>query len=468
MKTITQTLKAEIVKPVDGDWDSLGETLRALRYPLHRVMNNTITDIEVAQRRGDRTHPRTISYQMVTENWKRERREAEERVNGKKRSYIMDDRIAELEPHSSVRLGVAGDVYTKWSKYNKGKWKGDSSLPSFRGRPPISIASSNKAIGLTAENGLVVLRFPLLGASAPKDRRRCAVSLAVEGGSDHAKLRWLLDNPSAIGGVKLSQRKCRTRDKKGPGKWKWFAFISYTHDVEGTDVGRVMAVHRSVHNFVTVSVSRSDESARDAWTEILDTGEEIVKHRRSFDARRRSIQRNMKRTPGSGARGRGRKRRFEAVTKLDDAHARFVDTKCKQVAAKVVRIAKDRGVKTVILEDWANPITPDVCDLGYAEYFVRSFPLAQCKAAIEWASKREGLEVHTVGGQYHSRCCPKCGHVHVDPQPSTFLCVECKLERPTDVIAAWNMLRNAGFGVPLEEAVAQEKKASRRLKGASK
>src|SRR5438128_2291447 len=53
MSTMVSTMRCEVVKPLDGDWKDLGRTLRALRTPLHRVLNGVITQLELRHARSE-------------------------------------------------------------------------------------------------------------------------------------------------------------------------------------------------------------------------------------------------------------------------------------------------------------------------------------------------------------------------------------------------------------------------------
>jgi hypothetical protein len=49
-ETITRTVRLAVVKPLDGDWGELGLILRALRAPLHRVLNAVVRELELGPR----------------------------------------------------------------------------------------------------------------------------------------------------------------------------------------------------------------------------------------------------------------------------------------------------------------------------------------------------------------------------------------------------------------------------------
>ena len=133
-----------------------------------------------------------------------------------------------------------------------------------------------------------------------------------------------------------------------------------------------------------------------------------------------------------------------------DAEENWVRTRCQQAAARVVKLAIARGVSTIMIEKWNNPITGESSDGDDPqERLVRSFPFGQLKECILWAAKRAGLNVVEVDTWGHSKNCPKCRNqgtvVNGYSGDRLFKCSNCELTRSVDAIAAWNMLvENAG------------------------
>lgn len=457
-KQITQTLRCKLVKPVDRTWDELGMTLRALSWPLHRVLNGVITELELAARaeethRAEPIHPRTRSYRLTRDLWRAERQAAADRVASGK-PYAGDEAIATTGPASSVVLGMTGLVFARWDKFRKERWRGKMSLPTFKVGPPICVASSSKAVTIEASDGTAVLTLRLVEKEKP-------VRLVVVpyGPAGFSALRSILRGSAKLGEAKIKH--------DGSG---WQVFLSYTHDAPSRASGRTMALHRGVHCFLSAAIS--GDGAREAYTPgPLETGDDILQHKRGYNARRRSLG-QQGRQLGAGAKGHGRSRRYERIENLESAEANWVRSKCQEVAAHAMRLADQRGVSRILLEDWGNPATN--ADSGIVETLVRQFPLAQLKETIHWAAKKRGIEVVEAPGSYQNRDCPACGHRHQEPplrrdrsgRLSIFLCSECRLERPVDVIAAWNLLVRDGKPSPLADAKKAGKRAAGRLRAA--
>lgn len=459
--TLTATARLKIVKPVDGDWDALGRVFRALRAPAHRVLNAVVRELELngpgewwAPTDGDvkadreRCHPRTASYRIAGSIWRQERADAAARV-AKKKPYAGDEAIAVLEPSSSVQLGLAGAAYARQQKFSKERWKGSMSLPSFKGGSPIYVAG--QGVSLRAEDGAAILDMNLLVGG------RTRVIVQACDGSGFAKLRTLLDAPDQIGDIRIIE------DDRGHGGW--FAFVSYSFAKPTPRHGGTMALHRGISCFLSAAVARSDENKQNAYTTILETGGDILKHKQGYTARRRDLGKQGRQL-GAGAKGHGIARREERVTRLEDSEARWVKTKCQETAAHAIRLALKYGVSRILVEDWTNPAKDGAPELGaHVEYMVRSFPLAQLLTSIEWAAQKSGITVERMRTDNNSRDCPHCGHRHDQSQHGTFTCEKCELKRSADVVFAWNMLLRDGKAPGIAEANEATKRAVKKLRG---
>ncbi len=461
MATLIATLRLEVVKPLDCDWDTLGSQLRTIQLPLHRVLNSVITDLEVNDRAGKYKkgnglgpggkdlHPRTDSYRLTRDSWENERRQAADRV-ARKKSYAGDDQLSQLQPSSSPVLGLSNAAFARWQKWKKEAWKGTMSLPSFKSPSPIYVVG--QGVKLTSENGSAVLSVQLL--KGPWTR----IVVRPYHTSGFAAIKRILQNPDSMGDLRLVRE---THD----GKQKWQAFVAYSFEVEEVSKGRTMALHRGVRNFLSVAISR--EGSQEAYTTILETGEDIRRYKDVYKARLRSLS-SHRRQLGTGAKGHGHARHYERVTKLKGAEERWVRTKCQEVAAHAIRLGERRGVTRILIEDWTNPAKDGAPELGkHVEQIVRSFPLAQLREAILWAAKKKGWEVEVVPSDYNSRTCPNCGTVNEDVNGTTFRCSKCLLERSVDVIYVWNMLLRDGKPSALPDAKTSAKRSAGRLRGKS-
>lgn len=462
--TVVKTARCLIVRPVDGDWDALGRTLRALQTPAHRVLTNVARDLELARHDASNEKPlRSLCYDFVKKRWAEERDAARARCARKRGGYQGDEAVAEVLPSSALALGMDGVVYERWKRFDKDRWSGKSTLPTFRSKPSLCVAG--QGVRLRARDGRYLLRVSLLPGHGT------ANTLAVRpyAGKDHGVLNRVLDGTATLGSIQIK------RDgKDGPHKGKWMVLISCSEErVEPPAAGRTMAVHRGVSNFLTMAIAR--EGNRSARTRIVQTGDDIVRSYAIYDRRLRSMQK-QKGQVGKGARGHGKKRREQHLKNLKGKQANRIASKCEQVAADLMRHAQRDGVSRILIEDWANPASEgDSAPLGrHVAAIVRRFPMGRLRDCIERAAELRGIRVERVSTYYNSCRCPKCEHVHETPplhrdgrqKLTVFQCHECDLKRPVDVVFAWNMLVRDGQELPLDDAIAAEKRAVEAIRAA--
>lgn len=454
VKTLTSTLRLELVKPVDRDWSELSLLLFALRTPIRNVLNATVTDLELAFRAGNQTHPRTLSYQRVSHFWTRAREDSSESKNAQ--FARLNDKIRLTEIGSMVTLGVAEEAYARWGKYHKERTKGTMSLPCYAGKQPICVAG--KGVSLAAEDGGYVLDVAFLAG------RYNSTRLAVRpyGPSGYAMLHRLISGEVRLGSIKIVRER-----HNGKAKWQILIACTFERPLPPAELN-IMAVHRGIHCFLTCSISGSEKHA---YTTVLETGLDVLAHQQAYSARRRGLGAHG-RELGRGAKGHGTERRYERITRLEDSDARWTRTKCQEVAAHAIKLAKRRHVGTILLEKWNNPQTDKdelaekAGEQSFVERMVRHFPFAMLKECISFAAAKAGITVIEVGAEYDSRTCPACERLHAEvpiDKERTFMCEGCRLERNVDAIAAWNMLRKFGAQPPIKKAIKDSNKLAKKL-----
>jgi transposase len=346
-----------------------------------------------------------------------------------KKGYPLDKTIVEMAPSSALQLGAASVAFARWKKFDKERWKGTMSLPSFGNDSPIYI--SGAGVNVRVEDGRYIAALNLI-EKAP----RIEMSLALDGGSVHAHMRRVI-----LGEAKLGDAKIIYVERKK----KWMLLMSVTWQAPAITPGRTMALHRGIRSFLTLAIARgNDPKKHDARTMILETGEDVVRHKQAYTARRRSLG-QQRRQQGQGAHGHGIARAMQPITRLEDAEARWVRSKCQEIASHACKMGESYGVTRVLLEDWTNPAKDGAPELGeHVERLVRTFPFRQLRDAIEWAARKRGWTIVLVKGAGESRDCPNCGHTNEVTKSDLFRCKSCQLERPVDYIAVWNLLVRDG------------------------
>lgn len=196
------------------------------------------------------------------------------------------------------------------------------------------------------------------------------------------------------------------------------------------------------------------------------TGEDVIAFKAKIKARKESVSRHLRSLElGKGARGHGMKRRFAALTRIDDAEARFVDTRCKNWAAYIVKLllAPARNVGKLIVakpkENEKDKEFIDSVDDEILQAWLRNFPFAKAFDCLKRACEYKGISVEEVNFNFNTRRCPApdCGHIHASRQDGMFTCEVCEFKRPSDQILALNMLKDAVGDAPMKKSEAIRK-----------
>lgn len=517
---IVRTLRAEVVRPVDMSWDDGGAILRALSGPLHRVLNKAITDLELAVAAGGtlevqdgRTGKTKVvsrlayAYNQIKRHWADERRRAAEAIPkfealatqaaealSRARSAVETPGLTEeelkeaekqarkreselaaaqrtvatlqaqstLEPTSKVLNQVTAVLMARWKKWNELRWSGEMTLPTFSRRSPIYVR--DEGVRLYKEG-----RHPVLELKLVVDPNVIRLGLRVDGAGAHAQLNELLENPDNVRSAQVCQN----------SHGAWSVRIAFREAKRLTTGKRVMALHRGMLNFITAAIEKDEGAgAKKAITKVLEHGGAIVEHKRRYQARRRSLGWHGK-SLGRGAKGHGHDRRYERLTELSDAEARFVQTKCQETAAHAIRMAKWYNVGHILVESWTAPRKrkskskqPDTqleaAEVEETSWYVRNWPWAQLLGCIEWAAKKEGIKVTTVPGCSEGLLCPNCGSPDgTTDSVGTYKCPACDLKRPRDIIYSWSMLRAVGAEPGIKEDAAVRRKLARAVRQAN-
>lgn len=449
--TLTAVLTAEIIKPISCTWDEIGPHMRDLRSVMHRCLNDAMTAMAANDRapKEAQVHPRTLAYREVNASLERTREWASKAVrkHGASEASKSLARLTTIDMPGGNASAAADLAHTRYQEWRKTSWKGETSLPSFVAGSPIFVRGDHWSIGSDERGAFVDVK--LHAGRAPRVR----FALGVDGGSAHATLRRLLTGEASPGDMKIVWIE---------RKKKWIAKITYSFAKPQPLVMRgdvAVAIHRGIR----VAWTLCDSAGKG---HVVDDGREVLHAKQAF-ANRRSALGAHRKMLGDGARGHGQTRRMEHIKRLDDAEARYVRTRCQQWAAALVKYAARVGAGTVVIEDYSARDMADNAPEDMAR-LIRRWPFAALAECVRWACAKSGLALVEVPAAYQSVACPQCGHIDAsnDSGRGVFECTSCALKRSVDHIAAWNMLRSAGFG-GFREAKARADRFIEAAKGAA-
>jgi transposase len=410
-------IRVELKKPLNCTWDELGDVLRKQRAMMHRLLNAAVIRCVIAHRQKEDGAIQTLAYQEVAEEIARIR----DWARGHKDPKVCE-RFSEFDLPGGTKASISSVAYAAFQKWNKGA--GAERLTTWKRGAPILLRAQEWGISKT--EGGYELSLKLTAGRTGKMR----VGVA---GSNGKHWRWLGDLTSG------SSERGDCKILYDEEKKKWYAILA-SKEADAApmtaDPARALVIHRGVHNWLYMTSTTGQSVAM--------RGNKFSAQKRALEARMRDFRNVSQAERGSGAKGHGRRRRYESYDALDNKLKAVIHTLCQQSAARVVELAKQWGCGLVIIEDYGG-IGPD--EDRALRRFVPRFPLYQLKQAIAWACKREGLQLSEHPAEYVSTTCPCCGDMDAryhNNRTGIFHCSACGFERPADWVASLNFLRRSG------------------------
>jgi len=346
---------------------------------------------------------------------------------------------------SSVYDSVVRWTASRYAIYKKDAFRGDRSNDTYRAGQPIRWRDGSWALVREVDaKGRYNLTLEL--HSDGKHVERAGFTVIPDGPSMHGFAKRMVAGGDT---VKL----CDARVVYSERKKQWFAklTIRLVRKASRPLAGTTAALRRGVWSALVLVFE--DGSIRTI------TGGDVVAFKRKLKARKVALGEHMgQMEAGDGARGRGKRRRFAALRKIDDAEDRFVDTRCKVWARMIARECADRGVGRLLVAKM-NPKEMGDDVPGVVQAMLRNWPFAKMLDRIKQScakiyvdergrATRDALaatvsvELAPFDAHWDARGCPNCGHVHDERQVApTWECDKCHFTRGTDQIVAWNGLK---------------------------
>jgi hypothetical protein len=450
---LVKTIKVSIIKPLDDSWETVGQRLFDIRGSVHRLIAGGVqaclrlgredqSGAEVAQAARD-----GVKEALVYERawWTKC---VGKKFEGGNHDPNKATRLAEFALPSVIEDAIATRVAKTYVDARKHMWRGDKRPPFSKSGAPIPFRDGENAWTIERDAKGYVLSLKIYPGRGAKTR----FAVRVDGGSAHADMKRLTSKSGA--------KPCDARVVRNERTNQWEARLCFQFlrpvQAEGTEV---IAVHRGMHNFLTIA-----KTTGEVW---MLPGDGYLTQKRAFSARRAQLSAHIRKGEiGHGARGHGVRRRYKALTNLDDAEARMIKSACQKAAQYSEHPNDGRGQRSgigvvdcalrgtpanlVLIEDYSTLPKDDA-------RFMPAWPWAQLKGAIEWACKKSGLELLAVPAAYISQRCPACHWTDesnvrtVSVKGGTTVMFECTAEgcglrRHVDAVAAWNMLAAGGLG----------------------
>lgn len=410
METVQRTLSLELAKPLNVKWAEA----RVLLYTQRKVVAQLLRAGMDARIAAGSVGTSVAHLRLCPD------------ARGKSRDTVVyQSMLAEMEKikrgkwskEARPALEIAAKTIANLSRKVKDQYQ---LRPSYRGSQPIPVAAADVDLA-EDDQGRIKVRLKLLKKGSHE------FAIRASKGTHWETLRKIVAGELKHGaaGVVYSERKN-----------KWYLQLSYKAPVQrvpGTQQeGVSLVVRRGAYK--ALSMMGTDGSY------YALPGNKIVGQLRQLTARIAKARSIGEMELGHGAKGHGKRRRYEHLRALGDKRARVRKTWCQQAGATVVQKARRAGASEVVIEDFGgfhDELNP---------YIGVRFPFYALKQSIVHACEKAGITVREVSAAYISTTCPGCGalsdRAH-NRRTGVFHCDECGLERPADWVANLNLMRSS-------------------------
>lgn len=426
MKGIVLTHKVRIMHPVEIDWETLGEILNNLSYYGRKIMNETVKAYWDYQQEN-------MSFKNLSGNYI----DVKEIFGVKRYDSViyqsLKAKYKEIGFPSDTLSGLVQNAIAKYDALKSDIAKGDAVLPSFRKKDiVIPVKKSQITLNDDFTAYLTLLDAKKADEYGFKGRRKQSVLVKL-GTRDHEKivLQRILDGTYEL---------CDSGIQK-QGK-HWYVLLAYRQPVKerselSDDV--IVGVDLGIVNAAAIAVSNHPKP-------YYIHGGEIEAFRRRVEARRKSLQRQLKYC-SHNRRGHGRKTLLKPLDSISHKIENFKRLTNHRYAKYIVDIALKHGAGVIQMEDLTG--------ISKRKSFLRNWSYYDLQQKIEDKAKEYGIKVRKVSPKYTSQRCSKCGHIAKENRPgqSYFKCTDptCGFELNADFNAARNL------ATPGIEALIKEK-----------
>lgn len=340
---------------------------------------------------------------------------------------------------------------TAWQKWTSIRYdalvRQTCSPPHYRDTCPVPLRAADVKIHEVAvgTNGKARYDYLIEFALVAGHKKRWRVRIRPRDGYQRRVLAAIARGDWKHGNVLVE------RDRKN----RWHFRIAYKRLVAPTKMGKTAAVNRGIRVFLACVTDTDDR-----W---LYDGNDIIAYLKRTQMRRRQFQRDAK---AAGRAGRGKKRILRPIEHLSGKAARWRATKCQTIARRLTKWLVDRGVKTLLIEDFERIRDTDLDD-PYITQLIQEWPYYQLEQRLRSCCAEEGIEVITLAPQYISQVCPKCGthsEKNRDMRHWQLRCQNpsCNYRQHLDAAAAKNLLGRERGELPEPEPPKSARRKSRR------
>ena len=440
--TITKTVRIEILKPLNTDWETLGKILNDVQYETWKILNKSIQFCLNYSGFTKDFYKVFGKYPIDSKDRAGYFETKEEREMYKKDVFEGKLNIESLIDNSIKHKlkAIGGNNKQATIKYATDKWqemvsdisKGKISAPTFKRDGFILLKGDQFEIQKFQDNGYTnyILNanlcsqslFNELGLKIKGVRdSKVPVVLRCEGRYQTAILDRILSGEYIQGQSQILKEKNKRKKKK------WYLNLTYKlpkkenvlndTKIMGIDMGIVYPLYM-------------------AFNEGLDRynvkGGEIEQFRKQVENRKNEMYEQGKYC-GEGRVGHGIKTRIKPISFAQGKIANFRDTTNHKYSKYVIDMAIKHNCGVIQMEDLKGISTDNK--------FLKNWTYFDLQTKIKYKAEEKGIEVIKIKPNYTSQRCNKCGFINKDNRSDqkTFKCTECGLKTNADFNAAKNI-----------------------------
>jgi len=410
-QNMIKVMKYQIIKPIDTDWEMLGNILYNLQKECRTIRN--------------KTSQLCWEYQGFTSDYKEKHSEypKSKEILGYSNmmGYAYDKLKYYNKGNSGNRSASIKDVTDKWRSDTKEILRGDKLPPTYKKDVPIDIA--NKSIIILKEDNNYYINASLLSNDFKKElgsnSGKILLLLSVKNNTQKVILDRILSGEYKASASQIKQIK--------KGKSKWMLYLSYSFKPETEDLSKenIMGIDMGIVYPVYMAFNNSLHRYK-------IKGGEIEHFRRQVESRRKSLLEQGKYC-GKGRIGHGTLTRLKPIDKIGNKVTNFRDTTNHKYSKYIVDMAVKHKCGIIQMEDLSN--------INKDNIFLKNWTYYDLQQKIKYKAEEKGIETILINPRYTSQRCSKCGCIVKDNREtqSEFECVECGFKTNADYNAARNI-----------------------------
>ena len=430
---MAKVAKLKIVKPTNVDWSVFGELMRDLDYIGWKIKNRAITRY----------------HELVTKELEYNN-ENEKRMNGEKRketygysSYenviineIKED-YSEYGLHSELLPGLVKEAVQAYKKVQKDMMRGSATIPTFKRGQPVPVRS--RQIKILDKETLSISLVNKEGGEnrgVPKKGKSYPFEVVIASRKNYAKE---IMNRLISGRYEL----CDSKIQKD-GKDVYLQLVYKDTEVKqyAVDKDTILGIDLGISKAATMAVSDSPKH------DFIEGGE-IEAFRKRTDARRRSIQ-NQLRYASENRKGHGRKALLKPLEVLSGKIENFKDLTNHRYSKYIVDYAIKNGCGTIQFEDLTG--------IKSNSAFLANWSYYDLQTKVKYKAQDAGIEVVMISPKHTSQRCNKCGIIDKENRKSQEVleCINCGHKANADVNAARNIATKDIENIILDQLESQK------------